>query len=277
MQTLTEEGLKAILAQIASRPLYSPLSYLGAESVEALPMLVVYSCGLCGKEQVWETTAGGESKQNRGGRFHQDVGLTSATYRCRSCQKRHVHIYLKWHTFKVGGRQHSQLMKVGQDPPIQEVMDPLLEKALDDKDREYYRSALRCRNLGMGIAAVSYMRRIVGNRINDLLDLIVRAVEDSHEEGLQHIKTQSVSERIDLASKLLPVRLKPGGKNPLGGLYAVTSDALQQGSEDECIEDFDLARVGFEYLFCEIRAELERSTNYTKSLDALNKSRPPGP
>jgi hypothetical protein len=167
-------------------------------------------------------------------------------------------------------------MKIGQYPPIEELIDPELEKELKGEDLGYYRTALRSRNFGMGLAACGYMRRVVERHVNALIDLIIELDRQNGEspnlERLEEIKRSRMSDRLDFANELLPKRLKPGGRNPLTGLYAVTSDGLHERSEEECLAAFDIARVGFEFLFKKLRSEMDETTAYGQALDALNKA-----
>ena len=50
-----------------------------------------------------------------------------------------------------------------------------LNKVLDKEDLSFYKNALRMRNYNLGIAAVAYLRRVVENKINDVLDVLAQA------------------------------------------------------------------------------------------------------
>ena len=135
--------------------------------------------------------------------------------------------------------------------------------------------ALDCRNFGYGLAALAYLRRVVENRINDLLDLIGQAAKEQalSEEELQEIEKAKgkvrFEEKLDLAEKLIPSRLKPDGLNPIGNLYKLASGGIHQESEDKCIDIFDPARLAFEYLFSQLEHEKLAADAYVESLKAL--------
>ena len=129
----------------------------------------------------------------------------------------------------------------------------------------------------MGLAACGYIRRVIEHRINDLIDLIIEVDkatgESPNTDNLQAIKKARMSDRLDFAGKILPARLKPGGRNPLDGMYTVVSDAIHQRSEQECLSAFDVSRIGFEYLFKHLKEELEQKVAYVKALEVLDQAK----
>jgi hypothetical protein len=284
IKQLTDDELKMILRGILTIPLYRVQSYTGAESIDELPSVLRHHCPVCRQDLLWEWQSGGSPTAANANRpFHyswKNVGLTQALYKCRNCDKSTVTIYLHWWEEKrksVTDPIISHFQKVGQHPPIQERIDPDLETELKGEDLDYYSTAIRSRNFGMGLAACAYLRGVVEHRVNSLIDLIIELDKTTGEatnlEQLKSIKGARMSDRLDFANKILPQRLKPGGRNPLNGLYTVTSDGLHERTEQECIAIFDEARVGFEYLFKKLRSELNEADAYLKALDALLKSK----
>lgn len=63
-------------------------------------------------------------------------------------------------------------MKVGQWPPLAIEPAPALADSLGKEDVELYKKALINANFSHGIAALAYFRRVVENKVNDLIDLI---------------------------------------------------------------------------------------------------------
>jgi hypothetical protein len=92
-----------------------------------------------------------------------------------------------------------------------------------------YKKGLVDFNLGYGIGAVGYFRRVLENNINALLDLIEEAARNAKVTGeplaqIEAVKTSHrVEDKIDVASRILPAHLKPGGHNPLDKLYGPLS------------------------------------------------------
>lgn len=133
-------------------------------------------------------------------------------------------------------------------------------------------------NFGHGIGAVGYFRRVLENKVNALLDLIVEAARNSQVAGellekVEAVKnSHRVEDKIDLAVKILPVHLKPGGHNPLDKLYKPLSAGLHGETDDECLTIFAEARFVFEYLFKNLTESNEEARRYVKELSAPSKT-----
>ena len=152
-------------------------------------------------------------------------------------------------------------------------MNPrLLSDSLGKEDVELYKKALINANFSHGIAALAYFRRVVENKVNDLIDLIADAARNAQFEleqvaRIEEIKSdRHLDTRIEFASKILPLHLRPGGHNPLDKLYAVASAGLHGESDEECLRIFEEARFVFEYLFKNLTVTNEEAREYVKRL-----------
>src|SRR5208283_4379821 len=118
-------------------------------------------------------------------------------------------------------QQANLFIKVGQWPPLTIEPSPELAKALGPYDSKLYKKGLIDFNFGHGIGAVGYFRRVLENKINALLDLVVEAARNAQvpDEHLAEVdaakKSHRAEDKIDLAVKILPAHLKPGGHNLL--------------------------------------------------------------
>jgi hypothetical protein len=247
---LDEKQLEAKLKEILETwPLYREFRYKGGEGSSTVPLHLSLSCSYCGKEQSWETHYAVSN---------QRTGFSGADYNCRNCDKRVTKYFFFWNTYTT----YTEFFKVGQYPPLEEVVSPGLQKALGKIDLAHYTNALRLRNFNMGIGAVAYLRRIVENHMNDVLDTIYEAsltatTSPNILSKLEEIKSsRGFKEKIEFAESILPPRLRPDGvPKPFAILYDLTSDALHARSEDESIKIFDECRRIFEYLFSELHKE----------------------
>jgi predicted transcriptional regulator len=79
-------------------------------------------------------------------------------------------------------------VKVGQYPELEERVPDILKQALDGDDLKLYNNALRMRNFNLGVAAVADMRRVIENRMNDLLEIL-------HEAAIAHNAPAELIER----------------------------------------------------------------------------------
>jgi hypothetical protein len=168
-------------------------------------------------------------------------------------------------------------IKIGQWPPLSIEPSPELAKALGSEDLKLYKKGLIDFKFGHGIGAVGYFRRVLENKVNALLDLLVEAaknaqVSDEHLAEVEATKqSHRVEDKIDLAVKILPAHLKPGGHNPLDKLYRPLSAGLHGESDEECLTIFSEARFVFEYLFKNLTESNEEARRYVKELSAAAK------
>jgi hypothetical protein len=196
-------------------------------------------------------------------------------YTCRNCGESTQYYHLIWKE----NEDSNTFIKVGQWPPLTIEPSPELAKALGPEDAELYKKGLIDFNFGHGIGAVGYFRRVLENKINALLDLIEEAAGNAKMVG-EHLaqieavkKSHHVEDKIDIASKILPVHLKPGGHNPLDKLYGPLSAGLHGESDDDCLTIFSEARFVFEYLFKNLTESNEEARKYVLRLSAPAKAK----
>jgi hypothetical protein len=198
------------------------------------------------------------------------VGWIQRTYTCRNCGQNKIFFYFFWSS----NGQEGVFFKGGQYPPLQRDPPVSLSKKLNDVDKDLYRKALTSRNNSYGLGALAYLRRVVENRMNDLLDLLHEAAKDeAAAEELKKIeevkKSWRFDDKITYASKLLPAHLTPGGVNPIDRLHDLASDGIHNRTEDECLEIFDRCKTSFEYVFQSLEVEIEDAKAYITSLKPL--------
>jgi hypothetical protein len=171
------------------------------------------------------------------------------------------------------------LHKVGQWPALSIEPSPELARALGPEDAGLYKKGLIEFNFGHGIGSVAYFRRVLENKVNALLDLIVEAAQSAKLSAEQIAEIEAVKnshrveDRIAIASKILPSHLKPGGHNPLDKLYAPLSAGLHGESDDECSTIFSDARFVFEYLFKNLTESNKEAREYVLRLSAPTKTK----
>jgi hypothetical protein len=249
-------------------PLYRVFAYTGADLVTVIPKFLSLFCDNCQKETFWETYTS-VNASDRGG-FHEK------TYKCRNCGSRSTIYYFYWKKLE----KNVQFFKVGQWPELEETVSDTLVNALTPEDLKMYKNALRLRNFNLGIASMAYMRRVVENRMNDMLDVLHEAarahnapaeVLAKHEEIK---KDKRFSVKVDYAGDLLPPNLRPAGHpNPIAVLHELTSDGLHAKSDAECVDIFDECRQTFEYVFGKMRIEAEEALAFVKGIAKLTEKR----
>ena len=274
---ITKEELEESLSiALTSWPLYRELNYTNFPERIAVPKFLELHCPNCKKVQIWQTSITPPSAYDREGENNKR-GFTEKTYKCRNCGISWVTYYFYWNTNDSG---QSTFFKVGQYPELEETISGPLEKALDDDDLGFYKKALRLRNFGLGIASLAYMRRVIENRMNDMLDILHESAKEHGAPAglLKELSTVKDSHRfadkIEYGAKLLPENLRPEGlPNPIGILHELVSDGLHARSEGECTDIFDKCRFVFEYVFGRLRIEQAEAKAFVKNLSELSKSR----
>lgn len=215
-------------------------------------------CPICGKETTWNVVT-------RGGTW--DIFKFSgafASYQCGLCKQSSLAVLVRVaKTSSKGTHGVEQVQKIGQFPPPSIAIPHDVEKRLGD-DAALYKNALVCRSQGYGIGALAYMRRVVENKTNELIEVIALqaasfGVATQDIEKIRAAKEQRVTydERLRLASEAIPSTLKFDGANPLAALYKLLSRGMHAKTDDECLAIAEEVREVFEYVFSRLRAEIE--------------------
>jgi len=117
---------------------------------------------------------------------------------------------------------------------------------------------------------MAYLRRVVDEKTDELIDVVVELARtyDVDEKEIAEIlaaKTQSrYEDKLNVAAQLIPAAIRPGGVNPLGQLYRLTSEGLHAKTDDECIVIFDDLKADFEYVFRNLHSQAEERRQFAK-------------
>lgn len=254
---------EALATVLTSWALYREFRYYDQTETTLLPKLLYLHCdnALCGKTTVWET-------QIWSGISHFN-SYESVTYDCRNCKNSKIVYHYHW--YKSSDKLTIYFVKFGQWPALERQISPELKKHLGGEDYDLYQNALRCRSQNLGIGALAYMRRVVEDRTNELLDML--ASEAAHSGGAVDLteiekakESYKFSDKIQLAKKIIPSTLKPGNHNPIDQLHDIASEGLHWKSEEECASMFDKARGVFEFLFQEMERRKRAAQEFQRSL-----------
>jgi hypothetical protein len=274
------EQLQEKLAEILSKwPLYRTFVYTGKQCHKTqlsaykngqrfglLPKQIRQFCDNkpCGYETLWENSA---QTIYFGAEF-----INQNSYTCRNCGKNTVRYCYIWQERD----SNNIFLKVGQYPELEERVPDTLKSALDAEDLKLYKNALRMRNFNLGVAAVAYMRRVIENKMNDMLEILHEAAiaHNAQAEVMAHHKEMMEEKRfsikVDYAGTLLPASLRPSGKpNPMAVLHELASDGLHAKSDEECVDIFDACRRTFEFVFGKLRIETEDARTFVTEMAGL--------
>lgn len=218
----------------------------------------------CRTERPYDTV--GESQSGIG--FHQEPGSTEVTptvysmlFRCSGCGSD----FRCWIEVPVddSGNEQKGVRKVGQLPPFDISIPRRLENALGD-DAILYKRALICVSQSFGVGACTYLRRILENQINPLLQTVYENRQDdgASEEDLDAVRKimqkGSAEETIKLANEVLPQALRVAGENPLELIYDKLSAGLHRQDEQQCTAVATEVREALEHVFVGLSVERQQ-------------------
>jgi hypothetical protein len=172
--------------------------------------------------------------------------------------------------------QDSGFWKVGQTPELREAIDPHLKKVLG-KSYSLYLKAIRSRNFGFGIGALSYLRRIVEDETDALMDLLKDDKwEDWNEVDRKRFETARTtyqySQKIEYAAEsILPAAAFANGRDSFTALHDVTSSGVHGKTEEECIAIFDQCNLIFTRTFRMLYEHKRERDEFAAQLLALKR------
>ena len=249
---------------LASGPLYSQLVLdEKARGVIKLPETIELHCaGECGKLQTFQRIwVKGDAEYDKGwGKV--------VTYQCRNCGKKDQKFMYFW--------GDSGFLKVGQIPELREEIDPRLDAALGES-RGPYNKAVRSRSLGFGIGALAYLRRIVEDSADELMDLLRTDKSDKWTKGEKEqfeaarATNQYFQKIAYTAENILPPAMFAEGRDSFAVLHDVTSNGFHGKTEEECIEIFDRCNLIFAYSFRVLSENKREREEFNAKLQALKR------
>ena len=247
-------------------PLYTHAEILDFESPDAISR----NCeGECEKETTWSRV-----KDVGVSCLRSSLDFQAVSYICNLCGKASLIVLYRridWHRrpelgpapvgyYSANEWQHGAVQKIGQIPAPSIDVDSQLQKLLGSA-AFYYKEGLLCRTHNLGVGAVAYMRRVIEDKTDELIDVVVElaktySVEANVIKALADAKTQiQYEEKLRVASDAIPDALKPGGVNPLGQLYKHLSIGVHGKTDEECIAIFDDLKEDFEFVFRNLKIE----------------------
>ena len=282
-EVLSDQELSARIATLLGKwPLYRKLRFRN-ESLNDYPEIVRAHCPVCGGERNFDQFSWEGMKSRRrgpGGPFGPEQidtargALRTVSYRCPDCKRYWVSYAVFWE--QSAGEQENVIQKCGQYPEIETVLDADLEKSISSEDVLLLKKAVRARSFNFGLAAVAYLRRVVENQIEPLIERLLKDRKGNSDKLLARVK-KAKSDRgfrklLEIAGGILPDYLKPQGQNPLVHLYRLASEGLHNLPEEECIDIFDESIMVFSFVFSALRRHQNEVKAYEENLNKLVKT-----
>jgi hypothetical protein len=289
----TEKKLITSEDFIVSWPLYTTCEI--NDGFEA-PSRISYDCDYpetCGKETTWALV----DKP-----LYHEIGrglgeFYSVQYVCTRCSERSLTVVYREVGFEMRKmhpriassisrsiiappveRVATKIQKIGQHPSLSIRVPKPLERNLGEDHASLYKKALISRNMGYGLGAVSYIRRVVEDKTEELIEAVAKLAE-SHKidrktvEAIRAAKVQRTTydEKLKIASAVMPEALLIDGVNPLVVLYGLVSAGLHNLTEEECVDIADEGKTAFEFTFANLKAETEGRKDFADTIKRLER------
>jgi hypothetical protein len=223
------------------------------------------------------------------------TGFKWVAYTCGLCNKKYLIVLYResGHEQRTLKYEHNSLppgqvtvitkiQKIGQYPAASLNIPKGLEKNLGAEAVSLYKKALINRNEGFGLGAVTYIRRVVEDKTNELIEVAAQSAESSGVnativEQIRAVATKRATydEKLKLAATVFPESLRIEGINPLQELYGLVSEAIHGLSEEDCIKAADATTKAFEYIFTNLRAQTDERHDYVATMKKLAKRNSP--
>jgi hypothetical protein len=252
-------------------PLYTPFEFNEYKS----PDRISFDCSVCSKETTWAVS------------FRREERLFFfIEYQCTLCGKANLSVIYRIskrapHVYMGPSGQETkylsvQVQKIGQFPPLSIDIPKSLEKNLGAEATILYKKALINRNEGYGLGSVTYIRRVVEDKTDELIEVVAELAETHNIDSSIVAKIRAVKneratyeEKLRIAATVLPDSLVVDGANPLGVLYGLVSQGVHDLSEKECIYIADETKSVFEFTFTHLRAETKVRHDFVDKVKRL--------
>ncbi len=173
-------------------------------------------------------------------------GLLRFIYKCRNC-KQEQKIYTILAEKVSDDDDIAKVQKIGEFPQLRpRVSNQVI--SLIEPDKELFDKGLLSETKGLGIGALSYYRRVVDNQWRRLLARIKEAAtrQETPAPIIQRIeeaeKEDQFRKAVELVKDIIPDTLRIRGHNPISLLYAETSVAIHELTDEECLKMADTIR-----------------------------------
>jgi len=195
------------------------------------------------------------------------IGFYQLHYTCGICRETHLRWFLE-----IGRDERGMFIrKVGQEPPYDIGVSREASKLLPEADIQHYKHAKICISQSYGIGACIYLRRLIEDQINPLLEnyLAKREGEGAEQTEIGQIRT-IISERV-MADKIRLVTTPhpKTGLNPVGRMYDQLSDAIHARNDDESTEVAKNVLNAFDEILVGLKRRMAEEAAYRERMQAL--------
>lgn len=208
----------------------------------------------------------------------EENGVFSAQYHCGNCNANKIDIVVSMAYERSTDKRVFVGRKLAEYPIRFAPIEARLRSILGT-DFDLMTKGLNCEQLGLGVGAASYYRRIVENRKNVLLDEMIKVCNaiGGYEAAviqLERAKAEvQFSKAIDMVASGLPDTLKVQGQNPLTLLHSSLSQNIHADNDAECLEGAKATRAVLVELARRIDETLKDRADVAAAVAVLNRKR----
>jgi hypothetical protein len=204
---------------------------------------------------------------------HEEITIVGLHYRCRHCLEGY-----KWFallTLKTKDGRSGYAIKLGEWPKFGDQLPPHV-LSLIEPDSELFLKGKESEDLGLGIGAFDYYRRVVENQWQRLLDEIIKVLihlERPKEiiELFKKAKNQTLfRDAITIIKDKMPESLLIAGQqNPIALLNKILDDGNRNLSDNECLIRAKSIRLILSQLSDKLAAAMKEDPELREALTEL--------
>ena len=196
-------------------------------------------------------------------------------YRCANCEESTKMYAIRFEDLKKNSLHNDYsptVTKFGELPPFGGNA-PSRVISLVREDRDNFVKGFRCENLGFGVAAFSYYRRVIENQKHRLLDRFIEVAEKIHApaESIEALRTAKSNAQFSRAMESIkdyvPKDLLIRGENPLTVLHGLLSVGMHGEEDDWCLRQSHAIRA----VLIETAKRIDDTLASARSIDAAMK------
>lgn len=162
------------------------------------------------------------------------------------------------------------VQKVGQLPPYDIAVPRDVGKKLNEEDLKLYKEAQVCISQNYGIGACIYLRRLIENQIDMLLEILLETKQnEANEVEIQKVKAIIAEPILENKIKLVTQTDQASGFNVVGRMYDRLSDAIHNRSDDDCTTIAKGVLELFNEVLIELKKRQESQRDYLEKLKVL--------
>lgn len=202
---------------------------------------------------------------------HDETERSFLIYTCCNCNIQEKTYCL---LMKKMGSGYGNVVKVGEYPNSYSDIPKSLKKILGT-DYSIFIKGLKCENLGLGIGALTYYRRLVELQKDHLFSEILEAAKklNAPETAIKRLEEATTirefSRAVEMAKNAIPESLLVDNHNPMKLLYKAMSIGVHEADDNRCLDIAQSIRMVLSNLSINIQAALKDQSAVKSAISKL--------